>query len=92
MPIVCTTVYGDPDFANAGKDKADENAFRRAIYSGIDIARNRVIYDEPFENPLPKLFHEKREDGDKARFTQKKPFPPKSSEDTDDSNPSISET
>lgn len=69
LPIVCTTVYGDPDFANAGKDKADENAIRRAIYSGIDIARNRVIYDEPFENPLPKLFHEKRDESEKVRFS-----------------------
>ena len=30
--------------------------------------RNRMEYDEPFANPLPKLYHEKREDGDKARF------------------------
>jgi 4-hydroxythreonine-4-phosphate dehydrogenase len=30
--------------------------------------RHRIDYDEPLANPLPKLYHEKREDGDKARF------------------------
>ena len=52
----------------AGKGKADENSLRHAIYTAIDIFRNRQNYDEPLKNPLPKLFHEKREDGDKARF------------------------
>lgn len=28
-------------------------------------------YDEPLANPLPKLYHEKREDGEKARFAIK---------------------
>ena len=42
---------------------------RQAIYTAIDIFRNRQNYDEPLANPLPKLFHEKREEGDKARFT-----------------------
>ena len=41
---------------------------RQAIYTAIDVFRNRQFYDEPLQNPLPKLFHEKREDGDKARF------------------------
>ena len=30
--------------------------------------RHRAEYDEPLANPLPQLYHEKREDGDKARF------------------------
>ena len=46
---------------------------RQAIYTAIDVFRNRQNYDEPLQNPLPKLFHEKREDGDKARFTVFKP-------------------
>lgn len=41
---------------------------RQAIYTAIDVYRNRKLYDEPLKNPLPKLFHEKREDGEKARF------------------------
>jgi 4-hydroxythreonine-4-phosphate dehydrogenase len=41
---------------------------RQAIFTAIDMYRHRLDYDEPLANPLPKLFHEKREDGDKARF------------------------
>lgn len=43
-----------------------------AIGLVMDAERNRKAYDEPFENPLPKLYHEKKEDGDKARFAVKK--------------------
>jgi len=32
------------------------------IYTAIDIVRNRVFYDEARQNPLPKLYHDKRED------------------------------
>lgn len=56
----------------AGKGIADEQSFRQAIYAAIDIWRNRKNYDEPLANPLPKLYHERREDGEKARFTVKK--------------------
>lgn len=33
-----------------------------AIYTVIDICRNRDIFDEANENPLPKLYHERREE------------------------------
>lgn len=55
-------------FEIAGKDKADGSAMRNAIYLAIDAARNRLDYDEPLENPLPKLYHEKRDDSEKVRF------------------------
>ena len=77
LPIVRTSPDHGTAYDIAGKGKADENSLRQAIYTAIDVFRNRKDYDEPLENPLPKLFHEKREDGDKARFTQKKQnFPP----------------
>lgn len=44
----------------------------RAIFTVIDIARNKKEYAKPFANPLPKLYKERREDGDKARFAMKK--------------------
>lgn len=44
----------------------------RTVFAVIDMARNRVQYDEPRKNPLQKLFHERKEDGDKARFAVKK--------------------
>ena len=44
----------------------------RALWAVIDIRRNRKEYDKPFANPLEKLYHERREDGEKARFAIKK--------------------
>lgn len=43
-----------------------------ALYSVIDMVRNRREYDRPLRNPLQKLYHERKEDGDKARFAVKK--------------------
>jgi len=68
LPIIRTSPDHGTAFDIAGQGKADENSMRQAIYTAIDIFRNRQNYDEPLKNPLPKLFHEKREDGDKARF------------------------
>ena len=71
FPFVITTPDQDPCFDIAGKGIADPASLRHAIYAAIDIFRNRLNYDEPMANPLPKLYHEKREDGDKARFAVK---------------------
>ena len=71
FPFVITTPDHDPCFDIAGKGIADPASLRHAIYAAIDIFRNRIHYDEPMANPLPKLYHEKREDGDKARFAVK---------------------
>lgn len=43
-----------------------------ALWAVKDIARNRKTYDLPFKHPLEKLYHERKEDGDKARFAVKK--------------------
>ena len=69
FPFVITTPDHDPCFEQAGKGIADPASMRHAIYAAIDIYRNRTDYDEPLANPLPKLYREKREDGDKVRFT-----------------------
>ena len=71
LPIVRTSPDHGTAYDIAGKGKADENSLRQAIYTAIDVFRNRKNYDEPLKNPLPKLFHEKREDGEKARFAIK---------------------
>ncbi len=41
---------------------ADASALTKPIYTAIDIIRNRAFYDEARQNPLPKLFRDKRED------------------------------
>ena len=68
ITAVCTTPDHGPAFDIAGKGIADEQSLRHAIYTAVDMFRHRIEYDEPMGNPLPKLYHEKREDGEKARF------------------------
>ncbi len=68
LSIIRTSPDHGTAFDIAGQGIADENSMRQAIYTAIDVFRNRKNYDEPLANPLPKLFHEKREDGEKARF------------------------
>ena len=71
LPIVRTSPDHGTAYDIAGKNKADHNSLRHAIYTAIDVYRNRSNYDEATANPLKKLYHERREDGDKARFAQK---------------------
>ena len=68
ISVVVVTPDQDPAFDMAGKGEADAQSMRHAIYTAIDMFRHRAEYDAPLGNPLPKLYHEKREDGDKARF------------------------
>lgn len=68
MPFVCTSPEIGVQYDVAGKGCADEAPLRRAIYLSIDVFRNRINYDEPLGNPLPKLYKEKRDDSEKVRF------------------------
>jgi 4-hydroxythreonine-4-phosphate dehydrogenase len=68
LPLVRTAPAHGVHFDMAGKNIADASSMRHAIYLAIDAVRNRVNYDEPMQNPLPKLYHEKRDDSDKVRF------------------------
>lgn len=52
----------------AGKGCADENSFRQAIYTAIDIYRNRARYFEARRRPLRKLYFEKRDDSNKLNL------------------------
>jgi len=45
----------------AGKGVADENSFRQAVYTAIDIYRCRVAWDEAHQDPLQKLYIDKRD-------------------------------
>lgn len=68
-PLVVSPVKLD------GGNNATVDSFREAVYMVIDVYRSRFFYDLPYENPLPKMYHERREDGEKARFAVKKRFP-----------------
>ena len=49
---------------------ADISALTHPIYTAIDVIHNRAFYDEARQNPLPKLFHDKREDKRKDNTPQ----------------------
>jgi 4-hydroxythreonine-4-phosphate dehydrogenase len=68
ITAICTTPDQDPSFDIAGKGIANEQSLRQAVYMAIDIFRHREDYDKPLANPLQKLYHEKREEGEKVRF------------------------
>lgn len=72
LPIIRTSPDHGTAYDIAGKGIANENSFRQAIYTAIDIFRNRINYDEPMANPLPKLYHEKRDESEKSRFSTPK--------------------
>ena len=73
LPIVRTAPAHGANFAAAGKGITDEQSLRNAIYTAIDVWRNRQNFDEPLKNPLPKLYHERRDDSEKVRFNQPRP-------------------
>lgn len=68
LPVVRTSPDHGTAYEIAGKNVADESSFRQAVYLAIDVYRNRASYDEPFANPLEKLYHERRDDSEKTRF------------------------
>ena len=68
LPIVRTSPDHGTAYDIAGKNVANENSFRHAIYTAIDVFRNRANYDEPLANPLKKLYHERRDESEKVRF------------------------
>ena len=73
ISAVCTTPDHGPEFEIAGKGLADPSSLRHAVYTAVDMYRYRKDYDAPLAHPLPKLYHEKREDGEKARFAVRTP-------------------
>lgn len=69
LPLVATAPDLSPCYDIAGQGIADPTPLRHAIYAAIDGFRNRRAYDEPLANPLPKLYHEKKDDSEKVRFS-----------------------
>ena len=68
LPLIRTAPAHGVCFNIAGQGRMEADSMRHAIYEAIDIWRNRRHYDEPLANPLPKLYHEKRDDSEKVRF------------------------
>jgi 4-hydroxythreonine-4-phosphate dehydrogenase len=52
----------------AGRGVASEDSFRQAVYTAIDVYRNRKFDAEARVNPLRKQYYEKRDDSDKLKL------------------------
>ncbi len=61
LPVVRTSPDHGTAYDIAGKGVAAPDSFRQAIYSAIDIFRNRAAYVESHANPLPKIYQERKE-------------------------------
>ena len=82
LPLIQTAANTTPCYYLTGCNEADATTFRHAIFLAIDAFRHRTTSDEVGANPLQKLYHEKRDESEKVRFSIPKkhapsPFPPK---------------
>lgn len=68
--LVVTAVWPPAQKKETEDGLADVSAWTHPIYTAIDIVRNRARYDEARQNPLPKLYHDKREDRRKDNAQQ----------------------
>lgn len=68
LPIVRTSPAHGTAYDIAGKGTASEDSFRQAIYTGIDIFRNRTRDKAARINPLRKQYFERRDDSDKLKL------------------------
>ena len=62
LPYVRTSPDHGTGYDIVGKGVANENSLRQAIYSAIDIYRNRQRWDEMHRNPLKKLYVDRGKD------------------------------
>ena len=73
LSVVRTAPAIGAEFELAGSNKMEADSLRNAIYFAIDSLRNRADYDESHANPLPKLYHERRDESEKMRFRSPAP-------------------
>lgn len=52
LPVVRTSPDHGTGFDLAGRNEADPASFRQALFTAIDLARNRKVYHEDHANPL----------------------------------------
>ena len=68
LPLVRTSPDHGTAYDIAGKGIASEASFRQAVYTAIDVFRNRLHDKEYRVNPLRKQYYEKRDDSDKLKL------------------------
>ncbi len=68
LPVVRTSPDHGTAYDIAGRGLANEDSMRQAIFSAIDIERNRRNERKIHANPLKKLYFDRRDDSDRLRF------------------------
>lgn len=68
LPIVRTSPAHGTAYDIAGQGIASENSFRQAIYTALDVYRNRVVEERIHARPLRKQYYEKRDDSDTLKL------------------------
>ena len=70
LPIVRTSPAHGTAYDIAGQGIASESSFRKAIYTALDVYRNRLVEREIHFRPLRKQYYEKRDDSDMLKLDQ----------------------
>ena len=69
LPIVRTSPAHGTAYDIAGKNLADDESFRHAIYTALDVFRNRKQYFKMRKNPLRKQYFDRSGDNEKLDLT-----------------------
>ncbi|MDR2119658.1 MAG: 4-hydroxythreonine-4-phosphate dehydrogenase PdxA [Tannerella sp.] len=70
LPVIRTSPAHGTAYDIAGRNKASETSFRRALYALLDIHRNRTGYKLVTANPLQKYYVDKGNDNVKLDLTK----------------------
>lgn len=70
LPVVRTSPAHGTAYDIAGQNVASEESFRQALYTALDIYRNRLRYREATANPLRKQYFDKGGDNEKLDLTK----------------------
>ena len=70
LPIVRTSPAHGTAYDIAGQNVASEESFRQALYTALDIFRNRLRYQEATANPLRKQYFDRGGDNEKLDLTK----------------------
>lgn len=70
LPIVRTSPAHGTAYDIAGQNLASEQSFRQALYTALDIYRNRLTFREATANPLRKQYFDKGGDNEKLDLTK----------------------
>ena len=68
LPVVRTSPAHGTAYDIAGQGVASESSFRQAVYTAIDVYRNRRRVREASRNPLRKQYYDRHDDSDKLKL------------------------